>query len=133
MGVCGAGGNDNTVSFRCRISTDQANYDGNYTYGSGREGVYRAQTVPVGSFPANAFGLRDVHGNVWEWVEDCWNESYAGAPANGTAWTSGDCGRRVLRGGSWSGYPGNFALPIATGDLQRRGGIGGFRVARTLN
>ncbi len=64
------------------------------------------RTIEVGSLGRpNAFGLHDVHGNVWEWVEDCWNDSYAGAPANGTAWTSGDCGRRVLRGGSWDDYP----------------------------
>ena len=61
------------------------------------------KTAPVGSFPANGFGLHDVHGNVWEWVEDCWHGSYAGAPTDGRAWaTGGDCERRVLRGGSWN-------------------------------
>ena len=59
-------------------------------------------TAPVGSFAANAFGLHDVHGNVWEWVEDCWNGNYAGAPSDGSAWESGNCDGRVLRGGSWS-------------------------------
>ena len=59
------------------------------------------RTAPVGSFSANAYGLHDVHGNVWEWVEDCWNEDYTGAPSNGSAWESGDCSLRVLRGGSW--------------------------------
>ena len=83
------------------ISTSQANYDGNYTYGNGREGEYRERTVPVGSFGANAFGLHDVHGNVWEWVEDCWNDSYRGAPSDGSAWERGDCSSRVYRGGSW--------------------------------
>ena len=63
------------------------------------------RTAPVGSFSANAWGLHDLHGNVWEWVQDCWNNSYAGAPTDGSAWTSGDCGRRVYRGGSWYGYP----------------------------
>ena len=88
--------------FGATISTAQANYDGRFTYGSGREGRYRERTEPVGSFPANAFGVRDVHGNVWEWVEDCWHNSYRGAPGDGGAWTvGGDCGRRVLRGGSW--------------------------------
>ena len=58
-------------------------------------------TAPVGSFSANPFGLHDVHGNVWEWVEDCWNDSYDGAPSDGSAWESGNCERRVLRGGSW--------------------------------
>ena len=90
------------------ISTDQANYDGNYTYGGGREGEYRERTVPVGSFGPNGFGLHDVHGNVWEWTQDCWNESYRGAPVDGSAWERGDCGRRVVRGGSWDDVPGNL-------------------------
>ena len=64
-----------------------------------------AYTAPVGSFPANPWGLHDMHGNVNEWVEDCWNDSYNGAPTDGSAWTSGDCGRRVVRGGSWDGFP----------------------------
>ncbi len=55
----------------------------------------------MGSFRANAFGLHDMLGNLWEWGQDCWNESYSGAPTDGSAWTSGDCSRRVLRGGSW--------------------------------
>ena len=60
-----------------------------------------SETAPVGSFPANAWGLHDMHGNVWEWVRDCWNGSYAGAPVDGSAWLSGNCSGRVLRGGSW--------------------------------
>ena len=60
-----------------------------------------ATTAPVGSFERNAFGLHDVLGNLWEWTQDCWNESYAGAPTDGSAWESGDCGHRVARGGSW--------------------------------
>ena len=62
-------------------------------------------TAPVGSFSANAWGLHDLHGNVYEWVQDCWNDSYVGAPTDGSAWTSGDCGRRVIRGGAWSTDP----------------------------
>lgn len=54
---------------------------------------------------ANPFGLYDILGNVWEWVEDCYNTSYAGAPSNGSAWTAGDCRRRVARGGSWIDLP----------------------------
>ncbi len=64
-----------------------------------------ARTAPVGSYAANGFGLYDVLGNVHEWVEDCWNESCAGAPRGGQMWTTGDCSRRVGRGGSWSGSP----------------------------
>jgi formylglycine-generating enzyme required for sulfatase activity/serine/threonine protein kinase len=62
-------------------------------------------TAPVGSFSANKFGLYDLHGNVWEWVEDCWNYSYKGAPVDGSAWLLGDCDRRVMRGGSWFDHP----------------------------
>ncbi len=87
------------------IHPSQANYNGDYTYGEGQRGQYRERTIPVGSFRPNAFGLYDVHGNVWEWVQDCWNESYAGAPSDGRAWTTGDCRRRVLRGGSWHYLP----------------------------
>ena len=71
-------------------------------------------TAPVGSFSANAWGLHDLHGNVWEWVQDCSNDSYVGAPTDGSAWTSGDCGRRVIRGGSWIHVRGTCVPPIVT-------------------
>ena len=93
------------------ITTDQANFDGNDTYNGSRKGQYREKTVSVGSFPANAFGLHDMHGNVWEWVEDCYHDSYNGAPSDGSAWIARNCSRRVLRGGSWSGSP--WFLPSA--------------------
>ena len=101
--------------------------------GSGSRSV-RGPTAPVGSYRANGFGLHDVHGNVREWVEDCWHADYTGAPSNGTAWTAGgDCGKRGLRGGSWF-YGGgdsrsahrNAAFAGARNDDY------GFRVARTL-
>ena len=66
------------------------------------------QTAPVGSFDPNGFGVSDTAGNVWEWVEDCWHKNYKGAPGDGSAWLEGDggdCGRRVIRGGSWTGVP----------------------------
>ena len=66
------------------------------------------KTAPVGSFAANGWGVYDMHGNAWEWVEDCWNGSYEGAPADGSAWKSGDCDRRVLRSGSWYFRPSNL-------------------------
>jgi len=92
------------------------------------------RTAPVGSFPANAFGVHDMHGNVWEWVEDCWNEEgYGGAPTNGSAWRSGDCSRHVLRGGSWYFNP--WYLRSAYRDRDTTGprnDFVGFRVARTL-
>ena len=85
------------------ISTDQVNYDGNYTFGKGKKGVYREKTTPVGSFPANKFGLYDLHGNVWEWCEDVWRENYENAPMDGSSWNENDSQStlRTLRGGSW--------------------------------
>ncbi|WP_419949448.1 SUMF1/EgtB/PvdO family nonheme iron enzyme [Candidatus Palauibacter sp.] len=91
-------------------------------------------TAPVGSFTPNAFGLYDVLGNVSEWTEDCGNDSYAGAPTNGSAWQSGDCSRRVVRGGSWGIVAGGLRSALRygfTSDYRDR--HQGFRVARTLN
>jgi formylglycine-generating enzyme required for sulfatase activity len=91
------------------------------------------KTVKVGSFKPNVFGLYDMHGNVWEWVEDCWHKSYAGAPSDGSSWSTGDCKYPVLRGGGWNynarylrsayrywGRAGNWDVDV------------GFRVARAL-
>ncbi|BAZ39533.1 serine/threonine protein kinase [Calothrix sp. NIES-4101] len=85
------------------ITTDLANYNGTATpYGSAPQGVYRKETTEVGQFPPNAFGLYDMHGNVWEWCEDVWNDNYNQAPTDGSARLSGnDNQRKVLRGGSW--------------------------------
>lgn len=91
--------------FGARLSTEQANFDGNYSYNGSAEGEYREQTIPVGSFPPNAFGLYDMHGNVWEWCQDAWHESYDGAPQGGSAWESEAVDSRMLRGGSWYDYP----------------------------
>jgi formylglycine-generating enzyme required for sulfatase activity len=95
-----------------------------------------ANTAPVGSFKPNAFGLYDMHGNVWEWVQDCWRDSYLGAPIDGSGVTSGDCAYRVQRGGSWLYFPGyvrsafraGVMYPPSSGDSNI-----GFRVARTLD
>lgn len=85
------------------FTTDQANYNGNYPYGDAEKGQYREQTTDVGSFPANSFGLFDMHGNVWEWCADHWHGTYDGAPGDGSAWLDGgDASKRVLRGGSWN-------------------------------
>ena len=92
-----------------------------------------ARTAPVGTYQANGFGLYDVLGNVWEWVQDCWNESYAGAPSDGRAWGQGDCGRRVLRGGSWYNYPRILRSAIRDWDTaDPRYHYLGFRIARSL-
>jgi len=90
-------------------------------------------TSPVGSFPPNRFGLYDMLGNVMDWTEDCWNANYSGAPADGTAWHSGDCGRRVVRGGSWDADLSVVRSAHRRGILtSKRATSFGFRVARTL-
>jgi formylglycine-generating enzyme required for sulfatase activity len=126
-------GSETPFGFGATISTSQANYDGNYTYGTSSKGAYFRKTVPLGSYPANNFGLNDMHGNVWEWTRDCWNETYSGAPSDGTAWTTGDCARRSVRGGSWNDDPRNLrsAARSWSGKSDRLNYIG-FRVARTL-
>ena len=105
------------------ISSVQANY-----------GVNHGRTVPVGEYPANGFGLHDMHGNVWEWVEDCYHSSYSAAPSNGNAWTSGgDCRKRVIRGGSWDVSPRKLrSADRVTYSLDSRLDYIGFRIARTL-
>ena len=95
-----------------------------------------ARTSPVGSYTKNGYGLHDVLGNVWEWTMDCQNESYAGAPPDGSTWESGYCGDRMLRGGSWFGSPRKLRsavrLGFAASSQYNRYSLFGFRVARTL-
>ena len=95
----------------------------------------RIYAVHVGSYGANNFGVHDTAGNVWEWVEDCWNEDYHGAPIDGSAWTSGgNCSRRVLRGGSWSGMPRSLrSANRSWNSATARNYDDGFRIARTLS
>lgn len=127
-------GTEEAFHFGSTISTDQANYDGIHTYGRGRTGVYREQTVPVGSFPRNRFGLHDLHANVGEWFEDCWNDDYRGVPPDGDAWFGGgDCGRRVMRGGGWNRGP-VFLRSANWTPVKSAGRYDyiGFRGARTL-
>jgi eukaryotic-like serine/threonine-protein kinase len=103
-----------SFSFGDIITTDVVNYNGNYTYGISPKGVYREQTTDVGTFPANDFGLHDMHGNVWEWCLDDWHDSYKRAPNDGSPWldknsVSGTSvlSDKVLRGGAWDDYPSN--------------------------
>ena len=114
-------------SWANRVSRNLANCDG---CGSRWDGD---QTAPVGSFAANGFGLHDMHGNVWEWVQDCWNGSYRGAPVGGSAWVQGDCARRVLRGGSWDMGP-RFLRTVTRGRITPGSRLNtvGVRVVRTL-
>ena len=115
------------------ISTMQANFDGSSAGEADLGG-----TSPVGSYPANQFGLYDMHGNAGELTADCWNGSYVGAPLGGGAWRSGDCRSRVVRGGSWNFGPGTARSAArgwsgwkGNGDTPRTAFLG-FRVARTL-
>ncbi len=102
-----------------------------WTHHDCRDGY--AKTAPVGSFEANDFGLHDVLGNVWEWVEDCYEKTYDLAARDGSAWTTGECSRRVLRGGSWSGSPRFVRAAIRNRNTAgSRNDSGGFRAARTL-
>jgi formylglycine-generating enzyme required for sulfatase activity len=112
------------------ITTEQANFNGNYTYKGSAEGEFRAWTVPVGSFMPNAFGLHDMHGNVWEWCHDPWHKSYEGAPIDGSAWEEGgEKGSRVLRGGSWGLRPRDCRAACRYRDAPgSRGTLIGFRV-----
>ena len=117
------------------LSTDRANYDAAAPdYRGSHKGTSRRATVPVSSFEPNAFGLYNVHGNVWEWVQDCQHDSYAGAPTDGSAWL-GKCplDKHVLRGGAWVGDPAGLrstGRSWFTADF--RFNAGGFRVARNL-
>jgi formylglycine-generating enzyme required for sulfatase activity len=105
------------------ITAEQANFGGNSN-----------GTTPVSKFPPNPWGLRDMHGNVWEWCEDRWHEDYSGnPPSDGSVWRSEDQSFRVLRGGSWGSNPENLRSADRYGGLpDYRDNLVGFRVARTL-
>ncbi len=107
---------------------DRANCKGCGSRWDGRK------TAPAGTYRPNAFGLHDMHGNVREWVQDCWHVSYRGAPADGSAWTErADCNKRVLRGGSWNDIPWDMrSARRMSGRWKDRNSKTGFRIALTL-
>ena len=115
------------------ITGELANYDASSTYADEPKGDYREETTPVGHFPPNAFGLYDMHGQVWEWCADTWHENYDGAPTDGSAWTEGENDNRsFLRGGSWLIIPQVCRSASRYDDILGRDGnnhIIGFRVA----
>jgi formylglycine-generating enzyme required for sulfatase activity len=122
-------------SFGATISTAQANFNGDHSDAVAGTHAYRHKSMPVGSFPANAFGLHDMHGNILEWCEDAWNASYSepGRPDDGSAWQTGSASRRVLRGGSWKSDPLELrsACRLHLSSMDRGNAIG-FRLARTI-
>ena len=122
MGVRGAGRNDDTLYTGGSISNTQANF----VDGPGKP-------TPVGSYPANGFGLYDMAGDVWQWTQDCYSRIYETTPTDGSASIGGDCSRCVLPGGSWGVSPlalrSAFRTSYGTG---YRVNLIGFRVARAL-
>ena len=125
---------DTTTPFHSgtTLTTELANCNGTYSYGDGPKGRYQRKTVEVASFPANAWGLHDMHGNVWEWCADHWHDTYNGAPADDSPWIndkSNDAGIRLLRGGSWFVRPRNCrsAFRISSRPLDHHD-IAGLRV-----
>ena len=122
-------GTETAYSWGNEIGVNRANCDG------GGSRWDNEQTSPIGSFEPNAFGLYDMHGNVWEWVEDGWHDNYEGAPSDGSAWASdGDGGSRVVRGGSWYDYP-RYLRSAYRGRLRPSGrhDCYGFRLVQDLN
>ena len=94
-------GTTTPFAFGDTITPELANYNGEFPYANGPKGKCRGETTDVASFPANGWGLHDMHGNVWEWCLDTWHGSYEGAPTDGSPWLTGTDSRKLLRGGSW--------------------------------
>ncbi|MFO1161483.1 MAG: formylglycine-generating enzyme family protein [Reyranellaceae bacterium] len=116
------------------IAPEQANYDRTRSYAGGSTAAdSNHRTLPIQNFKANPWGLYQVHGNVDEWTQDCWHDSNIGNPADGSARSTGDCTRRVLRGGNWDNDPSSLRAAARFGVTADPGSIViGFRVARSL-
>lgn len=127
-------GSATPFAFGADIRPDQANYDTRFAWSGSAQGAPRRGTTPAGSYPPNAWGLCDMHGNVWEWVQDVMHDSYEGAPVDGSAWEAGgDQDRRVLRGGSWLYHPRYLRSAVRNGFAARLSNDKvGFRVAREV-
>ena len=122
-----------TTPFWWGSPSSRGSYDAYYGYRGGPHGEYRGRTAATHALPANPWGLFDVHGNVQEWVEDCWNANYVGASSDGSARLTGDCSRRVLRGGSADPAPGYRRSADRDKDMaDERYSEFGFRIARAL-
>jgi formylglycine-generating enzyme required for sulfatase activity len=122
-------GTTSPFAFGETITTGLANYDGRFTYAAGPTADYPEATTPVASFPANAWGLHDMHGNVLEWCLDTWHSSYEGAPTDGSPWLTGTDSGKLLRGGSWDDLP-RYCRSACRSRSQPDGadGLVGFRV-----
>jgi formylglycine-generating enzyme required for sulfatase activity len=129
--VCRAG-STTPFHFGATLTPELANYNGNHVYGNGPKGTYRQQTIDVASFPANGWGLHDMHGNVWEWCEDHWHDSYNFAPGDDQPWLIPAAAAdepRLLRGGSWFDLPGGCRSAYRSHGVPGDAGYGvGFRV-----
>jgi formylglycine-generating enzyme required for sulfatase activity len=123
-------GTTTAFAFGNSLSSTQANFDGNYPYGNAPKGPYLERTTKVGSYRPNAWGLYDMHGNVWEWAEDIYQDSYTGLPTDGSANTTrGDSSFRLLRGGSWGSLGGSSRSAYrGSNNLTYRNLSLGFRV-----
>lgn len=129
------GGTITPFHFGETITSDLVNYNGTSSYAEAPKGLYRFQTTDVGSFKPNAFGLYDLHGNVWEWCADSWHNNYNGAPIDGSIWElRGDRSLKLLRGGSWNDHPPNCRSACRLRyQPDCKASIVGFRVAVSVD